>query len=120
MPSIASSSSAPRPSKGTPRKQMPADIAYVLEHRDKVRPGVPIDFGFICEYVYVGDASWEFPDYTVSGSVQRIVDKLNAMGEIGVNHLQVRLRARDIDELCDQIAAFGSEIGPQLEGNAQW
>ena len=100
--------------QGTPRKQMPDDIAYVLEHREKVRPGVPIDFGFICEYVYIGDATWEFPDYTVSGSVQRIVDKLNAMGEIGVNHLQIRLRARDIDELCDQIAAFGSEIGPHL------
>lgn len=100
--------------QGTPRKQMPDDIAYVLEHREKVRPGVPIDFGFICEYVYIGDATWEFPDYTVSGSVQRIVDKLNAMGEIGVNHLQIRLRARDLDELCDQIAAFGSEIGPHL------
>jgi hypothetical protein len=93
---------------------MPDDIAYVLEHREKVRPGVPIDFGFICEYVYIGDETWEFPDYTVSGSVQRIVDKLNAIGELGVNHLQVRLRARDIDELCDQIAAFGSEIGPHL------
>jgi hypothetical protein len=46
--------------------------------------------------------------------VQRIVDKLNAIGEVGVNHLQIRLRARDIDELCDQIAAFGSEIGPHL------
>src|SRR5205807_2138880 len=58
--------------QGTPRTQMAADIAYVLEHRERVRPGVPLDFGFICEYVYVGDAAWEFPDYTVSGSMQRI------------------------------------------------
>ena len=59
--------------------------------------------------MYVGDATWDFPDYTVSGTHARIVDKLNAMGEMGVNHLQVRLRARDVDEMCDQIAAFGAE-----------
>ena len=34
-------------------------------------------------------------------------------------HLQIRLRARDIDELCDQIAAFGSEIGPHLVAGGQ-
>ena len=39
----------------------PTTIAYVLEHREKVRPGVPIDFGFIHEYVYVGDADVGVP-----------------------------------------------------------
>ncbi len=103
--------------QGTPRKQMVADLAYISEHRDSVRPGAELDLGFIGEYAYVGDATWEFPDYTVTGSNQRIIDKFAALGELGVNHLQVRLRARSIDELCDQIAAWGSDIGPHLEAS---
>ena len=37
-----------------------------------------------------------------------------ALGALGVSHLQVRLMARSCDELCDQIAAFGAEVGPHL------
>ena len=84
-------------------------------HRDKVRPDVRLDIGYIHEYVYVGDASWDFDgEYTVTGSDERIVDKCNDMGAMGVNHLQVRLRARDVEEFCDQAAAFGERIGPHL------
>ena len=43
---------------------MPESIAYLEEHRDKVRPGEPIDIGMITEYLYVGDADWELPPYT--------------------------------------------------------
>ncbi len=104
--------------QGTPRKDMPDAIATILAHRDKVRPGALLDIGFIHEYVYVGDAGWDFGDYTVSGSDQRIIDKCNEMGAMGVNHLQVRLRARDIEEFCDQAAAFGERIGPHLVGGS--
>ena len=33
---------------------------------------------------------------------------------MGVSHLQLRFRARSIDELCDQFEAFGAEVGPKL------
>jgi probable F420-dependent oxidoreductase len=101
--------------QGTPRKQMAESIAAIRVHRDKMRPDARLDIGYIHEYVYVGDAGWDFDgEYTVAGSDQRIVDKCNEMGAIGVNHLQVRLRARDIGEFCDQAAAFGERIGPHL------
>ncbi|HEY1739018.1 MAG TPA: TIGR03619 family F420-dependent LLM class oxidoreductase [Acidimicrobiia bacterium] len=101
--------------QGTPRKQMAESIDAIRAHRDKVRPDARLDIGYIHEYVYVGDAGWDFDgEYTVAGSDQRIVDKCNEMGAMGVNHLQVRLRARDIDEFCDQAAAFGERIGPHL------
>jgi hypothetical protein len=35
---------------------------------------------------------------------------------MGVNHLQVRFMARSVTEYCDQTAAFGSEVGPLLNG----
>ncbi len=100
--------------QGTMRKVMPESIEAINRRRDEVRPGASIEIGFIHEYVYVGEPSWEFPDYTVSGSDQRIIDKCNEMGAMGVSHLQMRLRARDLNEFCDQAAAFGERIGPHL------
>lgn len=100
--------------QGTLRKVMPESIDAIRTRRDAVRPGAPLDIGFIHEPLYLGEASWELPEFTVSGSDDRIIEKCNAMGEMGVNHLQLHFRARDIEELCDQVAAFGERIGPHL------
>ena len=62
---------------------MPESIAYLEEHRDKVRPGEPIDVGMITEYLYVGDADWELPPYTRSGSPDYLAEKLNEYGALG-------------------------------------
>jgi len=105
--------------QGTPRKQMPESIDAIRRHRDDVRPGAQIEIGFIHEYVYVGEPTWDFDDYTVAGSDDRIIEKCNEMGAMGVSHLQVRLRARDLEEFCDQAAAFGARIGPHLTCSAR-
>jgi hypothetical protein len=34
--------------------------------------------------------------------------------ELGVSHLQLRFPSRSAAELCDQMAAFGQEVGPLL------
>ena len=55
------------------------------------------------------------PRGTLAGEPQRIIDFANGrLGALGVAHLQVRLMARSRDELCDQIAAFGEQVGPHL------
>jgi probable F420-dependent oxidoreductase len=100
--------------QGTPKKLMPESIAYLEEHRDKVRPGESIDVGMITEYIYVGDADWELPKYTRSGSPEYLAEKLNEYGALGISHLQLRFASRSIDELCDQMARFGDEVGPSL------
>jgi hypothetical protein len=33
---------------------------------------------------------------------------------MGVSHIQMRFPNRSLDELCDQIAAFGEQVGPLL------
>ena len=104
--------------QGTPRKLMPESIDAIRRRRDEVRPGAKLDIGYIHEYVYVGDADWDFGDYTVTGSDDRIIAKCNEMAAMGVNHLQMRFRARDIEEFCDQVAAFGERIGPHLVGQS--
>ncbi len=102
--------------QGTLRTVMPESIEAIRRHRDEVRPGAKLDIGYIHEHVYVGETDWDFDgEYTVAGSNQRIIDKCNEMGAMGVNHLQMRLRCRELSEFCDQAAAFGEHIGPHLE-----
>ena len=93
---------------------MPEQIAYVLAHRDEARPGAALEIGTITEYLYVGTPDWDVPEPTITGSPDEIAASLNEFGAMGVSHLQLRFRARSIDELCDQLEAFGTQVGPKL------
>ena len=101
--------------QGTPRAQMRDDIATILRLRDDARPGAVPEIGYITEHVYVGDPDWDLPKYTVSGPPERIAASFNELGALGVSHLQLRFATRSADELCDQIEAFGRDVGPHLE-----
>jgi probable F420-dependent oxidoreductase len=100
--------------QGTPRAQMAADIEFILRERDRVRPGAVPEIGYITEYVYVGEPTWEIPKYSVAGTPERIAESFNELGAIGVSHLQLRFASRSAAEQCDQIAAFGAEVAPLL------
>ena len=79
-----------------------------------MRPGAVPEIGFITETVYVGEPDFDIGKYSVSGSPQQLVDSFNELGAIGVSHLQLRFASRSASELCDQVAAFGAEVGPHL------
>jgi len=100
--------------QGTPKAQMPADIAYVLEHRDRVRPGQSLDIGVIAETIHVGDPAWEVPKWVLRGTPEKIAASLNEYGAMGIGHLQIRFAARDAAETVDQVERFGAEVGPLL------
>jgi probable F420-dependent oxidoreductase len=100
--------------QGTPKKLMPESIDYLHDHRDKVRPGEPIEVGMITELIHIGDPDWDVPKYTRTGTPDYLAEKLNEYGALGISHLQLRFATRSIDELCDQITRFGDEVGPHL------
>ena len=100
--------------QGTPKKLMPSSIAYLRDQAAELRPGATFDIGVITEMIHVGDADWDLPKHTRAGSADAIAEALNEYGAMGVSHLQLRFAARSIDELCDQMARFGAEVGPQL------
>ncbi|MGH9050432.1 MAG: TIGR03619 family F420-dependent LLM class oxidoreductase [Acidimicrobiia bacterium] len=100
--------------QGTPRKQMPEQIAYLRAHRDQVRPDAEPELGVITEAFYVGDPGVEVPPGTISGDAEKIAESLREYADMGVRHLQVRPWSRSIDELCDQMDAFGADVGPLL------
>ena len=100
--------------QATTLDQLPLDIEWILRERDKVRPGAVPEIGYHL-VAHVGDPTWELPKGVMKGDPGKIVDFANSrLGAIGVSHLQVRLLARDAQEQCDQIAAFGAEVGPHL------
>ena len=100
--------------QGTPRAEMPDQIAFLLEHRKRTIGDEPIDLGTITEFLYVGDPGWDVGEQTLSGSPDVIAERLNEFGAMGVSHLQVRFRNRSLQELLDQMDAFHSEVAPHL------
>ena len=100
--------------QGTPRDQMPEQIAAIREHMERIGRDEPIDLGAITEPIYVGDADWKVGRRTLTGPGEAIAASLRAYGEMGCSHLQVRFRARSLEEQLDQMEAFGTEVGSLL------
>ncbi|MDA8358521.1 MAG: TIGR03619 family F420-dependent LLM class oxidoreductase [Actinomycetota bacterium] len=106
--------------QGTRRADLPEQISLLRRWRDQLRDGAPIDIGTIAEPIYLvghgtgGDAGWDQPRYVLRGGPEEVAASLRELVAMGVSHLQVRFMARTADECCDQIAAFGSSVGPLL------
>ncbi|HVT75707.1 MAG TPA: hypothetical protein VHD87_01660, partial [Acidimicrobiales bacterium] len=100
--------------QGTPRAEMPSQIATIRALREKAGIDAPIEIGVVTEVLYVGEPSWEVGSRTLSGAPEMLAERLREFGAMGVSHLQVRFRSRDVNEATDQIARFGAEVGPLL------
>ncbi|MEU7635447.1 TIGR03619 family F420-dependent LLM class oxidoreductase [Streptomyces sp. NPDC039016] len=102
--------------QGDRRDQLPGQIAAVRRLREEAGIGEPIEIGAIVEPVYVGEPGWEVGRRTLAGAPERIAASLREYGAMGVHQIQVRFRSRGRAELVDQVAAFGAEVGPLLNG----
>jgi probable F420-dependent oxidoreductase len=100
--------------QGTPRADMPAQIAFLLEHRRNTVGDRPIDLGAIAERLYVGTPGWDVGERTLSGPPDYLAERLNEFGAMGVDHVQIRFRNRSLQELLDQMDAFGRDVAPHL------
>jgi len=96
------------------RAELAAQVAELRALRHELGDGAPIAVGALPGIFHVGEASWELPRGTVCGSPQKIAEDLAEVIDLGVSHLQLRFPSRSVDELCDQMAAFGEQVGPLL------
>jgi probable F420-dependent oxidoreductase len=96
------------------RSDMREQVARLLELRHELRAGAPIEIGALPGTFHLGEPDHDLPRGTVSGSPERIAENLAELVEMGVSHLQLRFPSRSVDELCDQMAAFGEQVGPLL------
>ena len=102
--------------QGTPLEQMPDMVSVYRAERDSAGHQGTGDIGAISEWLYVGEPSWDLNRPCVSGKPAQLADALNRWAAVGVNHLQVRFPSRGVEELVDQVTAFGQEVGPLLGG----
>jgi probable F420-dependent oxidoreductase len=85
--------------------------------RHEYRDDAPLDIGGLSDSLYVGTppAGFELPRGTVSGSPEQLADYLRPFREAGVGQVQVRFPSRSVEELCEQIAAFGRDVAPLVD-----
>ncbi|MFI6879153.1 TIGR03619 family F420-dependent LLM class oxidoreductase [Streptomyces sp. NPDC050400] len=100
--------------QGDPRDRLPQQIEKVRRLRAEAGIEAPITIGAITEPLYVGAPGWETGRRTVSGAPDAVAESLRAYPAMGVDQIQVRFRSRGRAELVDQIAAFATEVAPQL------
>jgi hypothetical protein len=85
--------------------------------RHEYRDDAPLDIGGLSDSLYVGTppAGFELPRGTVSGLPEQVADYLRPFREERVGQVQVRFPSRSVEELCDQIAAFGRDVAPLVD-----
>ena len=96
------------------RSDMRAQVGRLVELRHELRGGEPIEIGALAGVFHVGEPDHELPKGVVSGSPEKLAENLAELIDMGASHLQMRFVNRSVDELCEQIAAFGEHVGPLL------
>jgi hypothetical protein len=91
---------------------METTIAFLREHRSATIGDEPIDIGGFAMPMYVGDPGWDTGPWTTTGPGEQHAEGLRELKAIGVDHVQIRLRSRTADELCDQLEAFVTDVLP--------
>ncbi|MGH9188254.1 MAG: LLM class F420-dependent oxidoreductase, partial [Acidimicrobiales bacterium] len=74
----------------------------------------PIAIGAIAPTMYVGTPTWELRRYDMAGPPEGHAERLRSLGDMGVNHVQIRFRNRSLTELLDQMDAFAADVAPLL------
>jgi probable F420-dependent oxidoreductase len=89
-------------------------VAELKGLRDDYRNGAPLDIGGLSEFLHVGapPSGLRLPPGTVAGPPEVLAEYLRTFADAGVGQVQVRFPSRSVGELCDQIAAFGSDVVP--------
>jgi alkanesulfonate monooxygenase SsuD/methylene tetrahydromethanopterin reductase-like flavin-dependent oxidoreductase (luciferase family) len=98
--------------QGPSNAEMVAKLQSIREEHG--RADRPMMIGDITPFLYVGTPSWDVGEGTLSGPPGDIAEQILADTADGVNQLQVRFRSRSVDEQCEQMAAFATEVAPIL------
>ncbi|MFF1682213.1 LLM class F420-dependent oxidoreductase [Streptomyces sp. NPDC058256] len=100
--------------QGDPRDRLPEQIDRLKSLRAQAGVEEPLTIGAITEPLYVGEPGWDVGRRTLYGAPEALAESLRAYRAMGVHQIQVRFRSRSRTELTDQMAAFGTEVGPLL------
>ncbi|MCU1351721.1 MAG: F420-dependent oxidoreductase [Acidimicrobiales bacterium] len=91
-------------------------VATIRRHRADAGREEAFDLGALVGATYVGTPDWDLGAPALTGPPEKVAHVLRKLGALGVGQVQVRLRSRSASELVDQIHAFGTQVGPLLDG----
>jgi probable F420-dependent oxidoreductase len=101
--------------QGPPEGGMATAIATLQRLRNEAGQQGPFAIGGGVN-LYVGEPSFDVPRWTVTGDPERIAEAVRDLVALGVNHVAVRIPSRSCEEHIDQIAAFGRDVAPLVDG----
>lgn len=97
--------------QGPPEGGMAAGIDFIRTHRAATRGDDPIVLGSLSGPLHVGEPTWDTPR-CLRGPADKLAAYLRTHAELGVDQIQVGFVSRSAAELCDQIAAFATDVAP--------
>jgi probable F420-dependent oxidoreductase len=98
--------------QGPPKEGMAAGIDFIRATRAaSARADDPIVLGALSGPLYVGEPEWD-TGRCVRGPAEKVAAYLRTHRELGVQQVQVGFASRSVEELCDQIAAFATDVAP--------
>jgi alkanesulfonate monooxygenase SsuD/methylene tetrahydromethanopterin reductase-like flavin-dependent oxidoreductase (luciferase family) len=101
--------------QGISKADLPGAIDLLTTTREQAGISESCAVGAIADFYYLGEPSWDAGP-TLAGSAERIAEDAREWRDLGVQHLQIRFRSRSVEEQCDQMARFGAEVAPLLNG----
>jgi probable F420-dependent oxidoreductase len=101
--------------QGPPEGGMATAIATLRRLRTEAGRDGPFAIGGGVD-LYVGRPAFDVPRWTVTGNPDRIAEVVRKLVSLGVNHVAVRIPSRTCEEHIDQIATFGRDVAPLVEG----
>lgn len=102
--------------QGPPKQGMRQGIEYLRARREEMgRAELPFVMG-ANSVIHIGEPSWDVGEWCLTGTAEHVAASLRKLAAIGVNQVQVRFRARTLEELVDQMEAFGADVAPLLAG----
>jgi probable F420-dependent oxidoreductase len=101
--------------QGPPEGGMRRAIATLRELREEAGRQGPFVIGGGVN-LYVGQPSFDVPQWTVTGEPDKLAAAVRDLVAVGVNHVAIRVPSRSCEEHIDQIAAFGRDVAPLVEG----
>ena len=101
--------------QGPPEGGLATAIATLRRLRQEAGRDGPFAIGGAVN-LYVGAPSFDVPRWTVTGGPARIAGAVLDLVGLGVNHVALWIPSRSCEEHIDQIAAFGRDVAPLVEG----
>ena len=80
------------------------------------RTGPPTSAGWLAVAAWPGLPGFDLPPHVVTGSPDKIAERVRALVASGVTHVQPRVMARSATEYADQVEAFGQQVIPLVNG----